>query len=51
MTLIPAAGPIIMLVFECQDSVADNQYGPHPKAVFDYSYSNWPILLDVVSVK
>jgi uncharacterized membrane protein YhaH (DUF805 family) len=33
MTLIPAVGPIILLVFECQDSVADNQYGPNPKAV------------------
>ncbi|MET7569471.1 DUF805 domain-containing protein [Streptomyces sp. NPDC005492] len=34
ISLIPIAGPIIMLVFTCTDSQpGDNQYGPNPKAV------------------
>lgn len=33
MTLIPIAGPIIMLVFFCQDSQPGaNEFGPNPKA-------------------
>lgn len=28
MSLIPIAGPIIVLVFCCKDSVGDNEYGP-----------------------
>lgn len=30
---IPIIGPIVLLVFNCLDSVADNQYGPNPKSV------------------
>lgn len=29
--LIPLVGAIILIVFYCQDSHADNQYGPNPK--------------------
>ena len=31
--LIPIVGWIILIVFYCQDSHGDNQYGPSPKAV------------------
>lgn len=32
--LIPLAGPIILLVFLCQDSYpAENNYGPNPKEI------------------
>ncbi|GEB32028.1 DUF805 domain-containing protein [Brevibacillus parabrevis] len=30
--LIPLIGAIILLVFFCQDSESDNNYGPNPKA-------------------
>ena len=30
--LIPLVGAIILIVFYCQDSHPDNQYGPNPKA-------------------
>lgn len=30
---IPIVGAIVLLVFMCQDSQDDNQYGPNPKAV------------------
>jgi len=33
LVLIPVVGGIILLVFFCQDSVGDNEYGPNPKAV------------------
>ena len=31
--LIPIVGWIILIVFYCQDSHGDNEYGPSPKAV------------------
>ena len=31
--LIPLAGPIILLVWMCQDSTEDNQWGPNPKNI------------------
>lgn len=31
LSLIPLVGPIIVLVFLCQDSVENNEYGPNPK--------------------
>ncbi len=32
IALVPAVGPIILLVFECSDSVPEtNQWGPNPK--------------------
>ena len=31
ITLVPLAGPIILLVFLCTDSTHDNQWGPNPK--------------------
>jgi len=30
--LIPLIGAIVLIVFLCQDSDGDNQYGPNPKA-------------------
>ncbi len=32
LVLIPIVGWIILIVFYCQDSHGDNQYGPSPKA-------------------
>ena len=32
ISLVPLAGPIILLVFVCQDSAPDNPWGPNPKA-------------------
>ena len=32
LLIIPLIGPIILLVFFCQDSVEDNEYGPNPKS-------------------
>ncbi|WP_227396005.1 DUF805 domain-containing protein [Jeotgalibacillus aurantiacus] len=32
ISLVPLVGAIILLVFECLDSVPDNQYGPNPKS-------------------
>ncbi|QRG67199.1 DUF805 domain-containing protein [Brevibacillus choshinensis] len=32
LAFIPVIGTIILLVFMCQDSKEDNQYGPNPKA-------------------
>ena len=31
INLIPLVGSIIMIVFLCQDSTEDNQWGPNPK--------------------
>ncbi|MCD1260777.1 DUF805 domain-containing protein [Paenibacillus athensensis] len=31
LALIPLVGAIILIVFLCQDSEPDNQYGPNPK--------------------
>ncbi|MCM3078559.1 DUF805 domain-containing protein [Brevibacillus invocatus] len=31
IAFIPLVGAIILLVFACQDSKEDNQYGPNPK--------------------
>ena len=31
INLVPLVGSIILLVFMCQDSTADNQWGPNPK--------------------
>lgn len=31
LAFIPVIGTIILLVFMCQDSKEDNQYGPNPK--------------------
>lgn len=36
MGLIPLVGGIILLVFACQDSDADNEYGPSPKGATGY---------------
>jgi len=33
LVLIPLIGPIVLLVFCCQDSHDDNEFGPNPKAV------------------
>jgi uncharacterized membrane protein YhaH (DUF805 family) len=38
IALIPLVGAIVLLVFFVQDSHADNQYGPNPKAVGGYEY-------------
>lgn len=32
LSLIPIVGTIVLIVFLAQDSHADNQYGPNPKA-------------------
>ena len=31
ISLVPLAGPIILLVYACRDSGPDNQWGPNPK--------------------
>ena len=31
LNLIPVVGSIILLIWYCQDSTADNQWGPNPK--------------------
>ena len=31
ISLVPLAGPIILLVYMCRDSGPDNQWGPNPK--------------------
>jgi uncharacterized membrane protein YhaH (DUF805 family) len=31
IAFVPFVGGIILLIFECLDSVGDNQYGPNPK--------------------
>jgi uncharacterized membrane protein YhaH (DUF805 family) len=33
ISLIPLIGPIVYLVFLCEDSHPDNQYGPNPKLI------------------
>ncbi|MEH7378288.1 MULTISPECIES: DUF805 domain-containing protein [Bacillaceae] len=35
ISLVPLVGAIVLLIFTCSDSQADdNQYGPNPKATF-----------------
>jgi uncharacterized membrane protein YhaH (DUF805 family) len=37
LSLIPLAGPIILIIFMAQDSAAErNQFGPNPKTSGDY---------------
>ncbi|WP_375481710.1 DUF805 domain-containing protein [uncultured Jatrophihabitans sp.] len=33
IVLVPIVGVIVLIVFTCQDSHGDNQYGPSPKAI------------------